>query len=98
MGGKDLPTRGMVLSLYRRLLRVSRGMPTRNRREYVVRKTQIEFRDHRSETDPERIQFLITLGETQLETAEIQQKHLNDLYQDNAVHFVERNVDRGEEK
>ena len=69
-------TRLRVLHLYRSLLKVGRRMPTKNRQQFIYERTRQGFRDHIREHDPKRIDFLLRLGETQLETAEHQAGHL----------------------
>mmetsp|Transcript_13398 Transcript_13398/g.28654 ORF Transcript_13398/g.28654 Transcript_13398/m.28654 type:complete len:86 (+) Transcript_13398:76-333(+) len=68
-----------VLSLYRAFIREARLMPTANRRDYVIKKVKHEIEQHRSESDPERIGFLVNLAELQLENVVIQRVHLNKL-------------------
>ena len=72
-------TRVRALQLYRSLLRVGRRMPTKNRREFIFERTREGFRDNVDERDPDRVDFLLRLGETQLETAEHQAAHLGRL-------------------
>ena len=72
-------TRSRAIKLYRSLLRVGAAMPTKNRREFIFVRTREGFRDNIEEQDPERVDFLLRLGETQLETAEHQAEHLRRL-------------------
>ena len=72
-------TPASVRSLYRHFWRKSASMPTINRRNYIRRKVADEFRDALEERDPERIEFLYRLGETQLETVHVQAEHLRSM-------------------
>jgi len=50
-----------VMSLYRCFLREARLMPTKSRREFVIKKVGVELRHHRSISDPEQIRFHLEL-------------------------------------
>ncbi|DAZ97564.1 TPA: hypothetical protein N0F65_005536 [Lagenidium giganteum] len=51
-------------------------MPTADRRNYVRRRLRFEYEQHLHESNPERIQFLLRLADTQLDTVQIQAEHL----------------------
>ena len=73
-------------SLFRRLLRAARGMPTANRAAFVARKVRDGFEANRRETDPERVAFLVALGETHLDQIRAQVEHLTAVFADPGVH------------
>ncbi|KAL7515882.1 hypothetical protein ACHAWX_000957 [Stephanocyclus meneghinianus] len=75
-------TRSRALSLYRRLLRASRQMPTPNRRNYIASKTRLEYRKHMRLTDAEEIEFCLRLADTNLDTVMVQAEHLSRLFND----------------
>ncbi|KAG5177858.1 hypothetical protein JKP88DRAFT_226131 [Tribonema minus] len=75
-------SRARALTLYKQLLRSAATMPTKNRREYIKAKTRREYEDNMGETDPEKIEFLITLAEVQLESAQVQAAHLRQVWND----------------
>mmetsp|Transcript_1251 Transcript_1251/g.2154 ORF Transcript_1251/g.2154 Transcript_1251/m.2154 type:complete len:89 (-) Transcript_1251:403-669(-) len=75
-------TRARALSLYRQLLRSAKRMPTPNRQNYVIRKTQKEYRDNMHLTDIEEIDFAIRLADTNLDTVMVQAEHLTRLFSD----------------
>jgi Complex 1 protein (LYR family). len=79
-----LSTRSRALSLYRKLLRSAMKMPTPNRQNYVIRKTREEYRANKSISDPEQIEFLIRLADTNLDTVLVQAEHLTKLFNDNS--------------
>ena len=70
-------TRIRALSLYRQLLRGAERMPTPNRQNFIKRKTQAEFRKHKTLTDPEEIDFQLRLADTNLDTVLVQAEHLS---------------------
>lgn len=74
--------RRRALSLYRRLLRSAERMPTPNRQNYVKRKTQEEYRKHKTLTDPQEIEFQLRLADTNLDTVMVQAEHLSRLFSD----------------
>jgi len=51
-----------ILSLYRSLLRTGGQFNQYGFREYARRRTRDAFRQHRDETDPERVQELVHRG------------------------------------
>lgn len=75
-------TRRRALSLYRQLLRGAERMPTPNRQNYIKRKTRSEYRRHKTLTDPEEIDFLLRLADTNLDTVLVQAEHLSRLFND----------------
>ncbi|KAI9651649.1 MAG: hypothetical protein M1831_000552 [Alyxoria varia] len=65
MGGE---TRKLeVLSLYRHLLRQSRGFAAYNFREYAKRRTRDAFREGRSEQSHEKIREMLEKGRKELQ-------------------------------
>jgi len=74
--------RARALTLYRQLLRAALKMPTPNQQNFIVRKTQIEFREHATLTDPDEIEFQLRLGDTNLDTVMVQAEHLTNLFED----------------
>lgn len=67
--------RQRAIGLYRGLIRAADGMPTKNRREFVLHRTRVEFRSNAA-VDPKEAQFLLDLAETHLETVKVQAAHL----------------------
>lgn len=61
----EVATRGRALRLYRRLLRYS-GQLHLTDRHYFYNRVRAEFVQHRSEVDPDRINFLLQRGEALL--------------------------------
>ncbi|KAF1819186.1 uncharacterized protein K489DRAFT_384087 [Dissoconium aciculare CBS 342.82] len=61
------PTALEVRSLYRSLLRQSRQFAAYNFREYAKRRTRDAFREHRAESDTQRIQDLMQKGTKELQ-------------------------------
>jgi LYR motif-containing protein 4 len=55
-------SRTAVLSLYRNLLRTGGHFNQYNFREYALRRTRDAFREHKNETDPEKVQELVHRG------------------------------------
>lgn len=55
-------SRTAVLSLYRNLLRTGGQFNQYNFREYALRRTRDAFREHKNETDPEKVQELVHCG------------------------------------
>mmetsp|Transcript_18176 Transcript_18176/g.27724 ORF Transcript_18176/g.27724 Transcript_18176/m.27724 type:complete len:91 (-) Transcript_18176:140-412(-) len=81
-----LPTRSKAIMLYRSLLRAAKKMPTPNRQKFVIRKTRDEFRENKTLTDPEEIDFALRLADTNLDTVLIQAEHLTKLHNDPTYH------------
>jgi hypothetical protein len=75
-------SRTKALSLYRKLLRAAMRMPTPNRRNFVVRKTRIEFKTSMTLTDADAINEAIRLADTNLDTVLVQAEHLTKLMKD----------------
>ena len=71
-----------ALSLYKRLLRAARRMPTPNRANYVVTKTRDEYRKHSRLVNKEEIEFQLRLADTNLDTVLVQAEHLSRLFRD----------------
>jgi hypothetical protein len=55
-------SRSAILSLYRNLLRTGAQFNQYGFREYARRRTRDAFREHKKETDPERVQDLVHRG------------------------------------
>ncbi|ETW07806.1 hypothetical protein H310_02235 [Aphanomyces invadans] len=70
----------IALSLYRKIYRTAGRMPTKDRTEFVRRRLRSEYDKYRHETDPERIEFLIKVADTQLDTLEIQVEHFDRVF------------------
>jgi hypothetical protein len=77
-------TRTRALSLYRKLVRSAAKMPTPNRQNYIITKTRDEYRANRAISDPEEIEFLIRLADTNLDTVLVQAEHLTKLFHENS--------------
>ena len=77
-------SRTRALSLYRKLLKSATKMPTPNRQNYIVKKTREEYRANKSISDPEQIEFLIRLADTNLDTVLVQADHLTNLFHENS--------------
>jgi hypothetical protein len=60
-------SRTAILSLYRNLLRTGSRFSQYGFREYARRRTKDAFREHKSETDPQRIQDLVNRGISELQ-------------------------------
>lgn len=78
-----------ALSLYKRLLRAARRMPTPNRTNYIITKTRDEYRKHSKLVNGEEIEFQLRLADTNLDTVLVQAEHLSRLFRDP---FYELNV------
>eukprot|EP00979_Chaetoceros_neogracilis_P001303 scaffold227_cov236-Chaetoceros_neogracile.AAC.4 len=76
-------SRTRAMSLYRKLLRSAMKMPTPNRQKYVLNKTRDEFRLNKAISDPDEIEFLIRLADTNLDTVLVQAEHLTRLFHEN---------------
>lgn len=61
-------SRTAILSLYRNLLRTGGQFSQYNFREYARRRTRDAFREHKNETDPQRIQDLVNRAINDLQT------------------------------
>jgi len=68
--------RAQVLASYRALLRAARALPTLNRRLYVQKRARAEYAAARSETDPEKIAFLLQFAAVSLDNVESQARTL----------------------
>ena len=68
-----------VMSLFRRLIREARLMPTPNRRVFVIRKCRSELERHAKETDAGKLGELMQLMEIQVDNVKSQAQHLRDL-------------------
>lgn len=78
-GHCELPSmsqRAQVLASYRALLRAARALPTLNRRLYVQKRARAEYVAARSETDPEKIAFLLQFAAVSLDNVESQARTL----------------------
>lgn len=67
MAGNISTSRTAVLSLYRNLLRAGGHFSQYGFREYARRRTRDAFREHKAETDPQRIQDLVSRGINELQ-------------------------------
>ena len=59
-------------------------MPTPNRQNYIVSKTREGYRSNIALSDPEEIEFLIRLADTNLDTVLVQAEHLTKLFHENS--------------
>jgi hypothetical protein len=71
--------RARVLALFRAILREARGMPTQNRRDYVVKRARAEFGEGAAAATRDEADFLVRLAETQLENVQVQRRLLTEL-------------------
>mmetsp|Transcript_3909 Transcript_3909/g.6686 ORF Transcript_3909/g.6686 Transcript_3909/m.6686 type:complete len:98 (-) Transcript_3909:35-328(-) len=69
----------VALRLYRALFRGAAKMPTEFRRDFIRKRVRSEYEQARHETDPEQVDFLLQLGETQLDNISVQAAHLTEL-------------------
>lgn len=60
-------SRSAVLSLYRSLLKAGSQFSQYGFREYARRRTRDAFREHKSETDPQKMQELVSRGVNELQ-------------------------------
>ncbi|KAI9193707.1 LYR motif-containing protein 2 [Polychytrium aggregatum] len=73
--GKNIPTlqqfmtKQKVLSLYREILRATKGLP-QDDAEFIRSWARSDFERYRTVTDPDRIQLLLSQGKVQLRTLE----------------------------
>lgn len=77
-----------ALRLYRAIYRAAAKMPSRDRRDYVRRRLRFEYDQHRHEPNPERIQFLLRLADTQLDTVLVQAEHLANTFSSPDYHHA----------
>ncbi|KAF9148911.1 hypothetical protein BG015_009312 [Linnemannia schmuckeri] len=68
-----------VLSLYRKLLKIGKAMPTETRQALVLSRVKSDFRTNAAEKDPQEIEGMIQLAELQVDNLEIQRDHLTEL-------------------
>lgn len=59
-------SRAAILSLYRNLLKTGNQFSQYSFRQYARRKTRDAFREYKHETDPQRIQELVSRGISEL--------------------------------
>jgi len=78
-----------VLRLYRHLLRTANQMPTQNQQSFVRTRVKQDFRENRHEVNQEQIKFAISLGETHLDTLQLQTDHLNEVLSTPGYHYHE---------
>ena len=81
--------RAEALSLFRQLHRAAGLMPTSNRTAFVRAKVRHEYEAHRGEPEPDRVRFLLRVGETQLDNIKSQAEHLSALFADPNLHARE---------
>ena len=80
-------TRARALSLYRQLIRGAKKMPTPNRKNFVMNKTRMEYRENMFLADPEEIEFCLRLADTNVDTVLVQAEHLTKLFNDPTYRF-----------
>ena len=82
-----------VVRLYRALLRTAARLPTANHRNFVLRKVRADFR---APLGPgEELAFMLRLGETHLETLQLQSAHLDKVINSPGYHYTEYDLDKG---
>ncbi|ETV86051.1 hypothetical protein H257_02538 [Aphanomyces astaci] len=81
-----MSTRQQALSFYRKIYRTAGLMPTKDRTEFVRRRLRGEYDQYRHETNPARIEFLIKVADTQLDTLEIQVAHFSRVFSSPSYH------------
>eukprot|EP01094_Clydonella_sp_ATCC50884_P011387 TRINITY_DN21179_c0_g1_i1.p3 TRINITY_DN21179_c0_g1~~TRINITY_DN21179_c0_g1_i1.p3 ORF type:complete len:100 (+),score=41.03 TRINITY_DN21179_c0_g1_i1:408-707(+) len=64
------------LHLYRSLQRAGRRMPSDYKRSWVLKRVRMGFEELRGEGDPTVLQQAMVVGETHLESLEVQVSHL----------------------
>lgn len=62
-----MASRAEAISLYRSLVRSSKQFSTYNFREYFLRRTREDFRQHKTETNPAKIKELLETGRQELQ-------------------------------
>jgi succinate dehydrogenase assembly factor 1 len=82
----SMSDRAKVLSLFRKLYRAARSLPTSNRVGFVRAKVRAEYETHRGESDAARIAALRLYGETQLDNVLAQASHLTSVFSDPRAH------------
>mmetsp|Transcript_15541 Transcript_15541/g.32032 ORF Transcript_15541/g.32032 Transcript_15541/m.32032 type:complete len:160 (-) Transcript_15541:8-487(-) len=82
----NLLLRYEALSLYRKLFRAAKHMPTSNRAEFVRRKTRQSYEEDIEEANPEVVRQLINYGEFQLESVVAQASHLSTVFETPGFH------------
>jgi hypothetical protein len=76
-GGTALPQSKRVLSLYRRLLKIGKAMPTETRSTLVLSRVRSDFRANMTESNPQEIETMIQLAEVQVDNLEVSQGSLS---------------------
>jgi hypothetical protein len=89
-------TASKAVRLYRALLRTAARLPTANHRNFVRQKVRADFR---APLGPgEELAFMLRLGETHLETLELQSAHLTEVIKAPGYHYTEYDLDKGPSK
>ena len=70
--GSISTSRSAILSLYRSLLKTGNQFSQYNFREYARRRTRDAFREHKNETDPQRLQELVSKAINELQVVKRQ--------------------------
>ena len=65
-----------ILSSYKTLIRLSRRMPTKNRRDWMEEKVKEEFRRDPHLKDVNEVQHRLSLAKTQIDNADVMVRHL----------------------
>ena len=86
-------SRTAVCSLYRALLRTASQLPTANHRRFVLQKVRADFRAPLA--PGEALAFRLQLGETHLETLQLQRAHLTDVINTPGYHYSEYDLEDG---
>ncbi|XP_026271416.1 LYR motif-containing protein 4-like [Frankliniella occidentalis] len=77
--------RNEVLRLYKSLLREGSKFSNYNFRMYALRKVRDEFKEHKLETDPKKIEAFLTFGKENLDVVKRQVMVANLYRTDNLV-------------
>ncbi|OQR81731.1 hypothetical protein THRCLA_23308 [Thraustotheca clavata] len=81
-------SRSQALSYYRAIYRAAGDMPSKDRKQFVRQRLRVEYEKYRHEINPERIEFLLKVADTQLDTLKIQVAHFKNILSDPQYHQV----------
>jgi hypothetical protein len=87
-------SRGVVLNLYRGLLKNARSWNNYNFKEYIQRRVKEDFASNKLEVDPTRIESLITKAKENLELVKRQGIIQNIYNQDKLVLEVKKDMSK----
>jgi hypothetical protein len=83
-------SRNYVLSLYRKIIKEGKKLPTEGRRKYVQYKTIDLFREYKDEKDPEVIVRQIRIALFQFDTIQVQKENLSKFLKDDRQRGAEK--------